>query len=69
MAVCGLKRKILLTSIQGLDFTFIWKRKKRGVYGKQNVYFMGLADLKKSKKIANRTQDQLDLEMLSKKGN
>ncbi len=59
----------LLTSIQGLDFALIWKRKKQGVYGKQKVYFMGLSDLKKSKKISNRTQDQLDLEILSKKEN
>ncbi|MDD5259200.1 MAG: hypothetical protein PHD29_04490 [bacterium] len=59
----------LLTSIKGLDFALIWKRKKQGVYGKQKVYFIGLTDLKKSKKISNRTQDQLDLEILSKKEN
>lgn len=59
----------LLTSMQGLDFALIWKRKKQGVYGKQKVYFIGLADLKKNKKISNRTQDRLDLEILSKEEN
>ena len=59
----------LLTSLKGLSFDEIWQAKKRGAYGRQRVYFIGLQHLIKAKKVANRRQDLVDLEVLkTKKG-
>ena len=54
----------LLTSIQGMEFNDLWKRRIQGKYGKQKVSFISLNDLIKSKQIANRKQDIADLEKL-----
>ncbi len=57
----------LLTSIEGCAFKEIWKHKKRGTYGKEKVYFIGLEQLIKNKNKSKRKQDQADLELLLKK--
>jgi len=54
----------LMTSIEGCTFNEVWKTKKRGVYGKQNVYFIGLHELIRNKQISNRPQDKADLKLL-----
>lgn len=57
----------LLTSIEGCSFSEAWKYKKRDLYGKEKVYFIGLNTLIKNKKAANRLQDRADLKQLTKK--
>ena len=56
----------LITSVSGVTFVKVWKNKKRSQFGGQKAYFIGLADLIKSKKAAGRTQDLSDLEILEK---
>lgn len=54
----------LLTSVEGLSFQRIWKNKRRGAYGKEKVYFIGLEDLVSLKMRSSRLQDKTDLETL-----
>lgn len=54
----------LLTSIEGLSFDEIWQRRTTAFYGEQQVFFIGLEDFIAAKKIANRKQDQADVELL-----
>jgi hypothetical protein len=54
----------IMTSLEGLDFSDIWKTRVRGPYGKQMVNFIDRENLIKSKQISNRTQDKADLELL-----
>lgn len=56
----------LLTSIKGCSFAEVWKNKKRGIYGKAKVYFIGLDELMKNKRKSGRKQDQADLDLLKK---
>ena len=56
----------ILTSIQACPFVKAWKNRKRGTYGKEKAYFLGLEDLIKSKKKSKRKQDQADIELLIK---
>ncbi|MFH1683312.1 MAG: nucleotidyltransferase [Candidatus Margulisiibacteriota bacterium] len=56
----------LLTSIKGCSFSEVWKNKKRGIYGKVKVYFIGINELIKNKRKSARKQDQADLELLKK---
>ena len=56
----------IITSISRVDFEDIWKNKKKGVYGSQKVFFIALKDLIKIKKISNRKQDKVDLEILKR---
>ncbi|MDP2921274.1 MAG: nucleotidyltransferase [Candidatus Omnitrophota bacterium] len=56
----------ILTSIEGCSFTGIWKNKKRGKYGNEKIYFIGIKELIKNKKASNRKQDQADLEILKR---
>ncbi len=56
----------IITSILRVDFEDIWKNKKKGVYGSQKVFFIALKDLIKIKKISNRKQDKVDLEILKR---
>ncbi|MBI4115984.1 MAG: nucleotidyl transferase AbiEii/AbiGii toxin family protein [Candidatus Omnitrophica bacterium] len=60
-------RADILTSIDGCTFEEVWRNKRRGLYGRQKVYFMGLSDLVKNKKASGRKQDQADLDILMKK--
>lgn len=56
----------LITSIKGISFEDVWKNKKTGKYGKEKVYFIGLNELIKNKRIVNREQDRIDLKLLRK---
>ena len=56
----------IITSILRVDFKDIWKNKKKSVYGSQKVFFIALKDLIKIKKISNRKQDKVDLEILKR---
>jgi hypothetical protein len=54
----------LLTSLEGMEFSKIWKHHKKGHFGQQQVPFISMSDLIESKKKANRSQDRADLEVL-----
>ena len=53
-----------VTSIQGCSFKQVWKNKITGFYGRQKVFFIGINELIKNKKISKRKQDQADLDIL-----
>jgi hypothetical protein len=54
----------LITSIEGLDFQKVWNNRKMGLFGEQQVPFIGLEDLIACKRISHRSQDRADLELL-----
>ncbi|MBL7131720.1 MAG: nucleotidyltransferase [Candidatus Omnitrophica bacterium] len=54
----------LITSIKGCNFNQAWQHKARGQYGGQKVYFIGLEELIKNKRMVNRYQDRSDLKLL-----
>lgn len=54
----------IFTSIQGCTFKQVWKHKKIGFYGKEKVYFIGINELIKNKKILKRKEDKVDLDIL-----
>lgn len=54
----------LITSIEGIDFHEIWGNRSIGQFGKEQVFFIGLNEFIASKKIADRSQDRADLEVL-----
>lgn len=54
----------LLTSIDGVDFGDAWKRKIRGKYGDQVIYFISKEDLIRNKKASGRKKDLDDLNEL-----
>ena len=54
----------IITSIKGLEFADIWKRRIQGPYGKQTVSYIDRQNLIRSKKLSNRAQDKADLELL-----
>ncbi|MBI4617764.1 MAG: hypothetical protein HY720_29395 [Planctomycetes bacterium] len=56
----------VLTSIDGCDFARAWRRRVRGRYGSQEVWFIGRKDLIAAKKAAAREQDLLDLKRLER---
>jgi len=56
----------IITSIEGCSFEEIWKNRKASFYGKQRVFFIGINQLIKNKKISNRKQDKADLDVLLK---
>jgi len=41
----------IITSIGRISFKDIWKNRERGLYGKEKIFFVGLKDLIKIKKI------------------
>ena len=51
----------ILTSLEGCSFAAARKHQETAKYGKEDVYFIGLADLIKLKKASNRPQDKADL--------
>ncbi|MCK4248978.1 MAG: nucleotidyltransferase [Candidatus Omnitrophica bacterium] len=57
----------LLTSVAGTSFKTVWANKKRGSYGREKVFFIGLEELIKVKKKANRPVDQIDIDKLKKR--
>ncbi len=54
----------ILTSISGVSFAEAWKNKVSGMYGRQQVFFIGKKDLIENKKASGRKKDLLDLEDL-----
>ncbi|MEW6410043.1 MAG: hypothetical protein AB1488_08020 [Nitrospirota bacterium] len=54
----------IMTSIEGCTFRQVWKNKKRGKYGRENIYFIGLEELIKNKQASKRKQDKVDLDIL-----
>lgn len=54
----------LVSSIKGCNFSHIWENRTTGRYGEQRVFFIGLQELIKNKKMVNRQQDRLDLKLL-----
>jgi len=56
----------LITSIPGVTFDQAWEHKKRGRYGTELAYFIGLEDLIKNKRASGRRQDLADLEILNR---
>ncbi len=56
----------LITSMPGVGFGRAWKNRRKGSYGKEPVFFIGLEDLIRNKRAAGRKQDLADLEILIK---
>jgi predicted nucleotidyltransferase len=56
----------IMTSLEGCEFEEAWKNKVRGKYGTEDVFFMGIDDLIKTKKISRRHIDRHDLELLER---
>lgn len=54
----------IVTSIDGCTFNEIWKNKRRGRYGNENAYFIGLNELIKNKQATKRKQDKVDIDIL-----
>lgn len=54
----------IITSIQGCSFKQVWKNRTFGIYGKEKVFFIGINELIKNKKISKRKQDKVDLDIL-----
>ncbi len=54
----------IMTSLEGMDFSEIWRERVQGPYGKQTVNFINRRHLIISKQRSNRTQDKADLELL-----
>jgi nitrogen regulatory protein PII len=57
----------IITSIPKVDFKEIWKNKKSGKYGDEKIFFVGLKDLIKIKKISKRKQDKVDIKILTQR--
>jgi len=57
-------RTDIITSIDGCTFNKAWKNRKKGVYGEQKVFFIGLNELIKNKRVSKRKQDKIDIETL-----
>ncbi len=56
----------VITGIKGLTFSEAWKRRVRSKYGMERANYLSKKDLIKSKKIAGRKQDLLDIERLKR---
>ena len=54
----------IMTSLEGCSFKRVWGNRKKGRYGKQRVFFMGLEDLIKVKKSSKRKTDKEDAQLL-----
>lgn len=55
-----------LTSLPGLDFAACWEARATAQLEETEVYYLGLADLRKAKITAGRLRDLADLEELEK---
>ena len=53
-----------INSIKGCSFKEVWENKRKGIYGRKKVFFVGPNELIKNKKLLNRNQDKVDLEIL-----
>lgn len=54
----------IITSIEGIEFSAVWQNREKGPFGDQEVNFIGLEDLIRTKQMSDRTQDMADLEVL-----
>ena len=59
----------LVTSITGCSFSQVWKTKNIGQYGQYKAFFIDPQELIKNKKLVNRNQDRIDLELLQRRLN
>lgn len=57
----------LLTSVEGASFKTIWENCKKGIYGKEKVFFAGIRELIKMKEKASRPNDLVDIDKLRKR--
>jgi hypothetical protein len=57
----------IITSVAGCSFKEVWRNKEKGRYGTEDVFFIGLEELIKTKEAASRKQDKADLELLYRK--
>jgi hypothetical protein len=57
----------LITSVEGANFKTIWENRKKVLYGKEKVFFVGLKELLKIKKKSSRYIDVADREKLMKR--
>lgn len=55
----------ILTSIKGIDFSDVWRKRVSGPYGQLTVYYIDRQNLIKLKEISGRIQDKADLELLT----
>ncbi len=53
----------ILTSITGVSFNEVWENRTTGKYGKEKIFFIGLKELIKNKKMTGRKQDIADLDL------
>ncbi len=56
----------VITGIKGLEFRETWKRRIRSRYGDAEANYISKRDLIKSKKIAGRSQDLIDIKRLER---
>lgn len=56
----------IITSIAGVTFDEAWGNRVTGNYGDEQVFFIGLEELIKSKEMTGRKQDAVDVEVLRK---
>lgn len=56
----------IVTSIEGFSFKDVWKSRRLGAYGTARISIIGMKELIKNKKIANRPIDKIDVGMLEK---
>jgi hypothetical protein len=56
----------IITSIEGIEFSDIWRNHSSGKFGNTVVFYIGLTELIQSKTNADRLQDRADLELLEK---
>lgn len=56
----------IMCSIEGVEFDDIWQNRVKGKYGNQNVFYISLDSLIKTKRAVGREQDKLDLKYLEK---
>lgn len=57
----------LLTRIRGLDDEEVWGTREPGIFGRQQVYFLGRQAFIKNKRAKGRHKDLADLELLGEK--
>lgn len=56
----------IINSIAGCNFSDVWKNKVISTYGRQKIFFIGIDELIKNKRMTTRKQDKIDLELLLK---
>lgn len=56
----------IIMSISGVDFSKAWQNRKSTRFGKIKVNIIGIEELVRSKKVAMRPQDRIDLGKLAK---